>query len=415
MASSKPESKLIKAAGAVAWRPGPEGEPEILLVHRKKYDDWSLPKGKTEPGEPLPVTAVREVLEEGGARLTLGRRLVSVRYNVSGRPKRVHYWSASVTGANERAVPNAEVDEVAWLPAASAVERVTYTRDLGVLRDFAARPADTVPLILLRHAKAQSKSGWKGADIDRPLDDSGSADAKALAELLACFAPGARLISSPAVRCTETLRPFAHRAGAEPRIEDRLYIHHPDGMDRDYLRSLVVDAVAAGEPAVLCAHRENLPALQAVALEVLEAVPADAEVPSFGDIPREWPDTLPTAGFWVLNVAPLAAAPEPEPEPEPKLALPDPDSTVPAASSPEPGTDPAAPAVPGRRRWLRPRFRPSRARITLAGTLAGTLASTAGPDADHAIDADPASDAEAPSFEPVGVLASADRYDLSEA
>ena len=98
MASSKPESKLIKAAGAVAWRPGPDGRPEILLVHRRKYDDWSLPKGKVEPGEVLPVTAVREVLEEGGARLALGRRLNSVRYNVGGRPKRVHYWSASGSG-----------------------------------------------------------------------------------------------------------------------------------------------------------------------------------------------------------------------------------------------------------------------------------------------------------------------------
>src|SRR6202034_4097936 len=74
MANNKPESRLIKAAGAVAWRPGPDGRPEILLVHRRKYDDWSLPKGKVEPGEVLPVTAVREVLEEGGARLALARR-----------------------------------------------------------------------------------------------------------------------------------------------------------------------------------------------------------------------------------------------------------------------------------------------------------------------------------------------------
>lgn len=87
MANNKPpdskDSKLILAAGAVAWRPGRDGgEPEVLLVHRKKYDDWSLPKGKTEPGEPLLLTAVREVFEEGGARLILGRRLTSVRYQV---------------------------------------------------------------------------------------------------------------------------------------------------------------------------------------------------------------------------------------------------------------------------------------------------------------------------------------------
>ena len=72
MPNNKPGSRLIRAAGAVAWRPGPDGGGlEVLLVHRKKYDDWSLPKGKAEPGEPLPVTAVREVLEEGGVRLAL--------------------------------------------------------------------------------------------------------------------------------------------------------------------------------------------------------------------------------------------------------------------------------------------------------------------------------------------------------
>ena len=196
MPNNKPGARLIKAAGGVAWRPGPDGQPEILLVHRKKYDDWSLPKGKTEPGEPLPVTAVREVLEEGGARLALGRRLVSVRYNVGGRPKRVHYWAARVLSVDEHAVPNAEVDEVDWLPADHAVERVSYPHDHGVLADFAARPAGTVPLILLRHSKALAKGGWKRADADRPLDASGRSDAKALADLLACFAPRLRLSSS---------------------------------------------------------------------------------------------------------------------------------------------------------------------------------------------------------------------------
>src|ERR1700723_576757 len=137
MANNKPESRLIKAAGAVAWRPGPDGRPEILLVHRRKYDDWSLPKGKVEPDEPLPVTAVREVLEEGGARLALGRRLISVRYKVGGRPKRVHYWVARVMSVDEHAVPNNEIDEVAWVPASQVEERVSYVRDHGVLADFA--------------------------------------------------------------------------------------------------------------------------------------------------------------------------------------------------------------------------------------------------------------------------------------
>src|ERR1700748_854674 len=193
MPNNKPGSRLIKAAGGVAWRPGPDGEPEILLVHRRKYDDWSLPKGKTEPGEPLPVTAVREVLEEGGARLELGRRLASVRYNVGGRPKRVHYWAARVLSVDERAVPNSEVDEVAWVPAASAVQRVSYVHDHGVLDDFNARPAGTVPLILLRHSKGVAKGGWKHPATPRPLDDAGRSDAKVLADVLACFSGRPRL------------------------------------------------------------------------------------------------------------------------------------------------------------------------------------------------------------------------------
>jgi 8-oxo-(d)GTP phosphatase len=268
-----PESKLIRAAGAVAWRPRPDGgEPEVLLVHRKKYDDWSLPKGKAEPGEPLPVTAVREVMEEGGARLALGRRLVSVRYQVSGRPKRVHYWAARVTGIDEAAVPNSEVDQVEWLPTAPAKDRASYTRDSGLLDDFARLPADTVPLILLRHARALPKSGWKREDAARPLDDSGHADAKALASLLACFAPVARVVSSPALRCLETVRPYADLIGAPVQAAPALHVQsfRTEGGD-SALAALISDAIAAGKPAVFCAHRENLPVLHAAAAAALAA------------------------------------------------------------------------------------------------------------------------------------------------
>ena len=199
MPNNKPGSRLIKAAGGVAWRPGPDGEPEILLVHRKKYDDWSLPKGKTEPDEPLPVTAVREVLEEGGARLALGRRLVSVRYNVGGRPKRVHYWAARVLSVDAHAVPNSEVDEVTWLPAAGAVEQVSYAHDHGVLADFAARPAadrsadPAAPLQgpaerrLEAHRTSPARSTTPAAPTPRPWPTCSRASP-----------PGPRLISSPA-------------------------------------------------------------------------------------------------------------------------------------------------------------------------------------------------------------------------
>lgn len=300
------ESKLIRAAGAVAWRPGPAGGPEVLLVHRKKYDDWSLPKGKQEPGEPLALTAVREVFEEGGARLILGRRLTSVRYQAGGRPKRVWYWAAKVAGTDGGVVPNAEVDQVAWLPLPQAWERASYGHDVGVLENFASKPAGTVPMILLRHAKATPKSDWNADDAARPLDDSGRADAGALASLLACFAPRARVISSAAARCLETVRPYAELIGAEVRAEPALHIQSPaaDGAES---AALVADAVAAGEPTVFCAHRENMVSLQAAAAALLDVPngsgsPGDSGSPDGPGLPADWDTPLPTAGFWVLHL-----------------------------------------------------------------------------------------------------------------
>jgi 8-oxo-dGTP diphosphatase len=458
VASSKPESRLIKAAGAVAWRPGPDGRPEILLVHRRKYDDWSLPKGKVEPGETLPVTAVREVLEEGGARLALGRRLDSVRYNVGGRPKRVHYWSASVTSVDDHAVPNDEVDKVEWVAADRAADRISYNRDNAVVADFARLPPQTVPVILLRHAKAVAKSHWKRADDRRPLDDAGRTDAKALAELLACFGPRARLITSPAARCVETLRPFAELSGAELRVEPSLYIHHhssrtvpPDS--HPSITALLSEAINAGEPTIICAHRENLPVLQAAALAALgvtqppsDAAPgsalahsalsasalsasaqSDFAEPPLPDLPKEWDDPLPTSGFWVLNLtlpAPSAATP--------------PAPATPATSPPPAPAPPAAPDLPAWRRWFRARTRPQRAATSPAAAPSSPESPDASPSSPAFLGApvlapEPSVAPEslaAPVFAPEATattpetsappapsaprLISADRYDLTE-
>lgn len=305
-AADSKESKLILAAGAVAWRPGQDGdEPEVLLVHRKKYDDWSLPKGKTEPAEPLPLTAVREVFEESGARLILGRRLTSVRYQVGGRPKRVHWWAARVSGVDESAVPNSEVDEVAWTTPSAASERASYSHDVRVLDDFASQPATTVPIIVLRHATAVARSKGKEEDGARPLDDSGRAQAKLLAPLLAAFAPRAWVISSSAVRCLETVAPYAELTGAQVRVERALQIRS-SGTDPAASAALIAEAIGAGEPAVICAHRENVALLQAAAIGALGP-------PAGTALAQEWGDELPTAGFWVLHITPPPPAPAPRP------------------------------------------------------------------------------------------------------
>jgi 8-oxo-(d)GTP phosphatase len=292
--------QMIRAAGAVTWRPGRDGrgEPEVLLVHRTKYDDWSLPKGKQEPGEQLPVTAVREVREESGARIVLGRRLVPTRYLAGRRPKQVDYWAARMTGTDDGAVPNHEVDQVAWMPTSRAAERISYARDIAVLEDFGAGPAAAVPLILLRHATAVPRTDFRGDDAERPLDETGRADAKTLAVLLSCFAPAAHVVSSPAVRCTDTVRPYAELTGTTVRPEPALGI---SGTDPSGSHDLITRIVAAGEPAVCCAHRENLRALLAAAAGTL----GGRDVPA-SDV--EVPEPLPTSGFWVLQMAGRRAA-----------------------------------------------------------------------------------------------------------
>ncbi len=262
---------LIRAAGAVTWRPGPDGA-EILLVHRAKYDDWSLPKGKVQPGEPLPVTATREVGEEGGATITLGRRLGPARYKVNGNPKQVDWWAARATAVDAGAVPNDEVDQVAWLPLERALKQVSYKQDVSALSDFAARPVDTVPLILLRHAKALPRSEWKKDDIDRPLNKVGLADAAALARLLSCFVPRTQVITSPAARCVDTVRPYAELSGSQVQSVEALSPSALGPTKPADSYTLVSTLVASDTPAIVCAHRENLPALLDVALTAAGAV-----------------------------------------------------------------------------------------------------------------------------------------------
>jgi len=128
-------TEVVHAAGGVVWRSGERGDPEVLLVHRPKYDDWSIPKGKREDGESDEECALREVEEETGLRCELGPELAGTAYlDRKGRPKEVRYWVMTpVDGAFEA---GDEVDEVSWLGVAEAADRLTYAHEQVVLDSF---------------------------------------------------------------------------------------------------------------------------------------------------------------------------------------------------------------------------------------------------------------------------------------
>ena len=221
-------SEAILSAGAVLWRPAGPGI-EVLLVHRPKYDDWSLPKGKREPGEHVLLTAAREVLEETSVRPVLGPRLRTVEYLVRGRPKQVDYWAA--LAAHDQAAASHEIDAVCWLPLPQVLDRLSYPHDAAVIASL--QPRATVPIILVRHASAGPKDEWAGEDLLRPLDAEGVLDALLLADLLTCFAPRARVISSPALRCTESVRPYAEGFGGS--VEAKAVLTVPDRPQSHFL------------------------------------------------------------------------------------------------------------------------------------------------------------------------------------
>jgi len=251
------ERPTLLAAGAVLWRPGDAGGPEVAVVHRPRYDDWSLPKGKVDPGESEPVTAVREVAEETGFACRLGRRLASVSYPVGAAKKKVRYWAARAGAGEFR--PNDEVDELKWLPVADALQRLDYPADRKVLRRFAELPADTATVLIVRHGTAGRKAKWKGDDRLRPLDKRGRAQAAALVGVLSAFGAD-RLHAGDRLRCEQTLQPLAEVLGVpitpEPALTEEAYRDDPQAAHRR-----VLEIAAAGGVPVICSQGKVIPHL----------------------------------------------------------------------------------------------------------------------------------------------------------
>lgn len=250
----------VVAAGAVVVRKTGSGR-EVLLVHRPKYDDWSFPKGKQDPGEHVTTTAVREVLEETGVEVRLGRPLLPQLYAVSGgRAKKVHYWVGHVVGDDDVSgyEPNAEVDRLAWYSLDEAAHRVTYLDDLHLLEQLREEPRPTSALVVVRHAKATRRKDWDGPDPRRPLlPGVGEQQARDLARLLAAYGV-ARVHSSSSTRCTQTVAPYAEEQVLPLEELDEL---SEELADRDAAAGLLNTLAAAPESSVVCSHRPVLPTL----------------------------------------------------------------------------------------------------------------------------------------------------------
>ena len=255
---SRSASKIVHAAGVVLWRPGyRESAAEIAVIHRPRYDDWSLPKGKVDPGETEPVTAVREVFEETGHHVHLGRRIATVTYPIAERTKKVRYWSARSLGGSF--VPNNEVDDLVWLSAPAAIKKVSYAYDRKVLRRWAKQPADTQTVLIVRHGTAGSKSRFSGDDKIRPLDKKGRAQAEALVAQLSTFGP-TDVYAADRVRCHQTVEPLAEELGVsicnEPTLTEEAYAEDPKRG-----RRRVLQIVRSHRTPVICTQGKVIPDL----------------------------------------------------------------------------------------------------------------------------------------------------------
>ena len=243
---------------------------EVLLVHRDRYDDWTFPKGKLDPGEPAHVAAVREVEEETGVRVRLGPRLARHEYRMS-RPtaavKQVTYWCARpvspvAASAADAYEPNEEIDGVLWIDVEKAPDTLTYDRDASVLEEFARATRAGLhrasPLIVLRHAEAEPRKTWKGDDAVRPLSAEGHRQTDLVVPLLEAYDVRVA-VSSDADRCRQTVQPYVARGGRRPV---RLVLT-PDLTEEHATPEVVAETVgrllARKKRVVVCTHRPVLP------------------------------------------------------------------------------------------------------------------------------------------------------------
>jgi 8-oxo-dGTP diphosphatase len=252
------EAVHIQAAGAVLWRKSDDSQLEIAVIHRPRYDDWSLPKGKVESGESHISAGYREIQEETGYESTFGPEIGTVVYKLEGAPKEVRYWAAAATIKTGTPNPQ-EVDEVLWLEPNKAKEKLSNKDDRAIVDFFLEFGVDTFPIILLRHAKALKRTEWDGDDGDRPLEHRGQLQAK---RLLPIYLPYgiSEVHTSDALRCIETIDLMA-------RLIEKMPIFSADLSEYGYAKDkeapldYVQDLMDRGAAAIVCSHNPIIPKL----------------------------------------------------------------------------------------------------------------------------------------------------------
>ena len=213
--------EAVQAAGAVVLRQKKSGKTQVLIVHRPRYDDWSLPKGKLDPGENFEDAAVRELLEETGVTGRLLTELPDTQYcDRTGRAKHVRWWVMQPTAKAERP-PDKEIDEVRWVGIEKGLRRLSYDSDRDLVTAALNGCAGRTSLLVVRHTMAGERRQWRGDDRSRPLSKRGWRQAEAMVDQLAPYAV-TRIISSPYVRCVQTVEPLAAARGLEVEIDERL-------------------------------------------------------------------------------------------------------------------------------------------------------------------------------------------------
>jgi len=254
----------IRAAGGVLWRTADADGPaalEVAVIHRQRYDDWSLPKGKLAAGERDVDGAIREVLEETGYHVRLGRSLGETRYlKVDAgvaREKVVRWWA--MEAAYGTFAPTREVDQLEWLTLGQAHEALTRDLDRDVLDRFVRGSATGRMVLLVRNASAVSRGIWEGDDASRPLDACGWAQADELVRLLAHFDPTMIKVADVR-RCEQTVEPLAASLGVPVQREPLLSGTGFGEREADAM-TMIRTVGDAHDCVVLCSQGEVIPTL----------------------------------------------------------------------------------------------------------------------------------------------------------